>query len=66
MQMCTFCADRLIDHKKPSCVDACPVKALDAGPIEELIKKYGEIREVTGFTCSVKTKPSIIFKPRHK
>jgi len=65
MQMCTFCADRLADNKKPACVDSCPVRALDAGPIDELNKRYGSIKEVPGFTCSAKTKPSILFKPRY-
>jgi anaerobic dimethyl sulfoxide reductase subunit B (iron-sulfur subunit) len=46
-------------------VDSCPVRALDAGPIDELNKRYGSIKEVPGFTCSAKTKPSILFKPRY-
>ena len=65
MQMCTFCLDRLLVHKKPVCVEACPMRALDAGPIHELQKQYGSIRETEGFTCSTITGPSIIFKPRY-
>jgi anaerobic dimethyl sulfoxide reductase subunit B (iron-sulfur subunit) len=66
MQMCTFCADRLADHKMPVCVDSCPVHALDAGPIEELMVKYGSVREVPGFIFSATTQPAILFKPRYK
>jgi anaerobic dimethyl sulfoxide reductase subunit B (iron-sulfur subunit) len=65
MQMCTFCADRLLDNKKPACVDACPVRALDSGPIEELQARYGNVKQVPGFRASAKTMPSIIFKPRY-
>ena len=61
MQMCTLCLDRLVEHKKPICVEACPMRALEVGPIEELKANYGNIREVEGFTYSKKTKPSIIF-----
>jgi anaerobic dimethyl sulfoxide reductase subunit B (iron-sulfur subunit) len=65
MEMCTLCPDRLAASKKPICVDACPMRALDAGPIEELRKKYGNIKEVEGFAHSSETMPSIIFKPRY-
>ena len=64
MQMCTFCLDRIVLRQKPVCVEACPMRALDAGPLEELRKKYGEHKQVEGFTYSEKTNPSIIFKPR--
>ena len=66
MQMCTFCIDRLRENKKPACVDACPVRALDAGSMEELRGKYGAIKEVPGFTAAAETMPSIIFKARYK
>jgi anaerobic dimethyl sulfoxide reductase subunit B (iron-sulfur subunit) len=66
MQMCTLCNDRLKENRKPACVDACPVRALDAGPTEELQAKYGKVTEVTGFSYSDKTRPSILFKPRYK
>ena len=64
MQMCNFCLDRLADDKKPICVAACPMKALDAGPIDKLKAKYGETREATGFVFSTETRPSIIFRPK--
>ncbi|MFC1950447.1 FAD-dependent oxidoreductase [Chloroflexota bacterium] len=65
MQKCNFCIDRLEENKKPICVDACIMRALDAGPIEELKTKYGDIQETVGFAYSSATKPSIIFKPKH-
>jgi len=66
MQMCHFCLDRLNEHKKPACVDSCPVRALDAGPWDELKEKYGDGKEAEGFGYSEETKPSIIVKPRYK
>jgi len=66
MQMCTFCLDRLDANKKPICVEACPMRALDAGPLDELQKRYGTIQETEGFTYSKKTSPSLIVKPRYK
>ena len=64
MQKCHFCLDRLAENKKPACVDACPTQALDAGPIEELRAKYGDIREAEGFVYSEELIPSIVFKPK--
>ena len=65
MQKCDLCIERWVEGKKPICVDACPMRALDAGPIEELKEKYGNIKEVEGFAHSLETMPSIIFKPRY-
>jgi len=64
MQKCHFCLDRLAEGKKPVCVDACPMRAMDAGPMEELRAKYGDIRETEGFVYSKKLIPSIVFKPK--
>jgi len=64
MQKCHFCLDRLLEGKKPACVDACPLRALDAGPIEELQARYGSTREAEGFRYEENLRPSIIFKPK--
>lgn len=64
IQMCSFCLDRVIESGKPICVDACPMRALDAGPMDQLRARYGDTKNVEGFTYSTETNPSIIFKPR--
>lgn len=64
MQKCDFCLDRVKENKHPICVDACIMRALDAGPIEELKEKYGAVQEAVGFTYSSATMPSIIFKSK--
>ncbi len=64
MEKCNFCADRWEESKKPICVEACPMRALDAGPLEELESKYGVTKEVKGFTLFERTRPSILFKAK--
>lgn len=59
---CDLCLDRLSAGKAPACVAACPVEALDAGPIEKLVNKYGELRQLDGFANYRKTNPSVVFR----
>ena len=66
MQKCDLCLDRLIEGRKPICVAACPMRALDSGPMDKLRKRYGEGKEAEGFFFSSKLEPSIIFKSRPK
>jgi anaerobic dimethyl sulfoxide reductase subunit B (iron-sulfur subunit) len=66
MQMCNFCLDRLKEGKKPICVAGCPMRALDAGPIDELRAQYGDKTEAVAFTYSPDLKPSVVFKPKPK
>jgi len=64
MQMCDLCVDRWEDGKKPVCVEACPMRALDAGPVDELEAKYGVLKEGEGFIYINKNRPSVVFKAR--
>jgi len=64
VQMCNLCLDRLKEGKKPICVAGCPMRALDAGPIDELRALYGDKTEAVAFTYSTDLKPSVIFKPK--
>jgi anaerobic dimethyl sulfoxide reductase subunit B (iron-sulfur subunit) len=66
MQMCNLCFDRLKEGKKPICVAGCPMRALDAGPIDELRAQYGDKTEAVAFTYSTDLKPSVVFKPKLK
>ncbi len=63
---CNLCPDRLEEGKKPICVAACPMRALDAGPLDELKALYGDAREAEGFIYSAELEPSIVFKPKVK
>ncbi len=62
MQMCDLCMDRWEEDKKPVCVEACPMRALDAGPLDELEAKYGVLKEAAGFIYVEKNRPSVVFK----
>ena len=64
MRKCNYCLDRFAEGKFPNCVEACPVRALDAGPLSELEKKYGQSREAEGFKYSQKTKPAVVIRPK--
>ena len=64
MQKCDLCLDRWVEGKKPICVAACPMRAMDAGPLDELKARYGDVREAEGFVYSGKLIPSVVFKPK--
>jgi len=64
MRKCNFCVDRWLDNKLPVCVEACPTRALDAGTLDELKAKYGDIQETEGFVYSNRNKPAVVFKPK--
>jgi anaerobic dimethyl sulfoxide reductase subunit B (iron-sulfur subunit) len=64
MQKCDLCIDRWAEGKKPVCVSSCPMQALDAGPIDELRTKYGDVRDTESFTYSETLAPSVTFKPK--
>ena len=42
MTKCTLCSDRLEEGLAPSCVSACPMRALDFGTREEMEERHGE------------------------
>ena len=64
MGKCNLCLDRIQAGKKPICVDACPVRALDAGPLDSLEKQYGRARTAAGFTYAKRVRPAVVFKPK--
>jgi len=66
MQKCDLCLERLLEGLKPICVGACPMRALDAGPIDKLVSIYGGTKEAEGFVYYSELKPSIVFKPKMK
>ena len=66
MQKCELCLERWPQGKKPICVEGCPMRALDAGPLDALKEKYGDIQEAAGFEYISKIKPSIVMKKKNK
>jgi len=58
VEKCNFCVDRISDGKRPACVEACPVGALDFG----LLDLKEEDRVTPGFV-DMGIKPSIQLIP---
>ena len=63
MNKCDGCRDRVAEGKKPVCVESCPLRALDFGPIDELRKKHGDLAAVAPLPRAHFTKPNIVIKP---
>jgi anaerobic dimethyl sulfoxide reductase subunit B (iron-sulfur subunit) len=66
MEMCDLCFDRLGEGKKPICVEACLMRALDAGPLQELKARYGKVKKAKGFAYYAKLEPSVTFRLKVK
>jgi len=64
MRKCNYCLDRHLAGKLPDCIEACPVRALDAGPLIELQKKYGDNKDAVDFKYSNRTKPAVVIKAK--
>ncbi len=60
---CNMCMDKLVNNQNPVCVMACPVRALDFGPISQLQKTYGTNQQLEQMPAPA-TEPSIVFKPK--
>ncbi|KAB2825929.1 dimethylsulfoxide reductase subunit B [Aliivibrio finisterrensis] len=66
MTKCDGCYERVAEGLQPICVDSCPLRALEFGPMDELREKYGEVSEVAPLPKASLTQPNIIIKPnRH-
>ena len=66
MTKCNGCNERVAEGKKPVCVGACPLRALEFGPIDELRAKYGALAAVAPLPEGKYTIPSIVIKPSPK
>jgi anaerobic dimethyl sulfoxide reductase subunit B (iron-sulfur subunit) len=60
---CTMCIDRLDQGLLPVCVEACQMRALDFGKLEDLIKTHGSLRELEDMPNGQLSLPAIVFKP---
>ncbi len=65
MSKCNFCQDLLAEGGNPACVDACPMRALDFGELEDLQAKYGTVNAIEPMPSGEYTNPSIVITP-HK
>lgn len=66
MGKCTACVDLLEVGQNPVCVDACPMRNIDFGPMEDLKNKYKDsIKSIQGLPAADITKPNLLLTP-HK
>jgi anaerobic dimethyl sulfoxide reductase subunit B (iron-sulfur subunit) len=65
MTKCTLCADDLEAGLSPSCVAACPLRALDFGDRAELEARYGPIEAIYPLPETDLTEPALVVTP-HK
>ncbi len=63
-QKCTLCYDRLERNEQPICVLACPMRALDFGPLSELSATYGLKETLEDLPDPRITEPSVLFRAR--
>lgn len=62
MGKCDMCADYVDAGKNPSCVDACPMRALDFGEYDELLDRHGQPDHVYPQPDDSMTRPSICIR----
>ena len=63
MMKCNGCVDRLAQGKAPSCVEACPQRAIEFGDIDELRRKHGTVAGIAPLPDPRRTRPSLVIKP---
>jgi anaerobic dimethyl sulfoxide reductase subunit B (iron-sulfur subunit) len=63
MTKCNGCYERLAVGAEPVCVEACPLRALEFGPIDELRAKYGSQASVAPLPDAKYTTPSLVINP---
>lgn len=63
MTKCDGCYSRVKSGQKPICVDACPLRALDFAPIDELRTKYGTQASIAPLPPADITQPNLVVKP---
>lgn len=75
MWKCDLCIDRIDEGKQAVCDDACPTRAIEVAPLDELIAKYGEkdvdeargrkLKDGDDFFYSTKTRPAVLINPKN-
>ncbi len=62
MTKCDFCRDRVEDGGRPACVDACQMRVLGFGELNEIKEANGPNNEVFPLPNASYTKPSVVLK----
>src|SRR5512133_1895416 len=66
MTKCNFCEDLVSKGENPVCVDACVMRAIKFGELEELRGKFGSLSAIEPLPPSEITRPALVITPhRH-
>jgi anaerobic dimethyl sulfoxide reductase subunit B (iron-sulfur subunit) len=63
MSKCDMCIERLGGGLKPMCVLSCSMRALEFGPLSELMERYGDLRRLEHMPKESITRPAVVLKP---
>ena len=63
MSKCDLCYDYRESGQNPACVDACPSRALDWGPIDQLREEYGDTDAIAPLPDPSITRPHLVITP---
>ena len=66
MTKCNLCEDYLAEGKDPACVEACPVRVLKFGPIDELRAEYGSEAGIAPLPDPSLTEPNLVITPHRQ
>lgn len=65
MTKCNMCKDVVAEGEKPYCVEACVMRAMDFGTLEDMRAKYGDENAIEPLPPADITRPSLVVTP-HK
>jgi anaerobic dimethyl sulfoxide reductase subunit B (iron-sulfur subunit) len=60
-----MCYDLVDQGQKPACVQSCPYRAMDFGPLDELQAAHGTFNAPAPLPDPSITKPSIVYSPNN-
>jgi anaerobic dimethyl sulfoxide reductase subunit B (iron-sulfur subunit) len=63
MTKCDFCRDLLAEGQNPACVDACVMRCLKYGELEELRAEYGDMAAIEPLPEARLTSPAFVVTP---
>jgi anaerobic dimethyl sulfoxide reductase subunit B (iron-sulfur subunit) len=59
---CDGCIDRIEAGGQPTCVDACPQRAIEFGDLTDLRKRHGTLAALAPLPDAATTKPSLVLR----
>jgi len=63
MTKCDMCHDLVDKGERPACVESCPYRAMDFGPLDELQAKYGTFADPAPLPDPSITEPAVVYTP---